>query len=233
MMDSIAIGARRISRQLVAALALAAFVVVAGPSRADAIDQEKLVAHAKTSFDRMRSDAGFRAGNDILRRAAAVIIVPELTKGAIIVGGQAGEGVLLARTPGGGWSYPAFYTIGSASVGLQIGFEQAEVVVFVMRQSALDMVLNEEVTFGGKAGLSALFVGKDAENQLTKPDTDFIVWAKSKGAYAGITAEGTFIKPNDGASAEYYGSKLTALQIVQGSVRNPSADSLRDDLASR
>src|SRR5471030_2506863 len=102
-----------------------------------------------------------------------------------------------------------------------------------MRQSALEMVMNEEVTLGGKAGLSALFVGKDAENQLTKPDTDFIVWAKSKGAYAGITAEGTFIKPNDGASADYYGAKLTALQIIRGTVRNPSADALRDDLASR
>jgi lipid-binding SYLF domain-containing protein len=233
MMGSIALGPQRIARRVAAALAFAALVVAAVPAQADALDQEKLVAHAKTSFDRMRSDTGFRRGNDVLRRAAAVIIVPELTKGAIIFGGQAGEGVLLARTPGGGWSYPAFYTIGAASVGLQIGFEQAEVVVFVMRQSALDMVMNEEVTLGGKAGLSALFVGKDTEQQLTKPDTDFIVWARSKGAYAGITAEGTFIKPNDGATADYYGRKLTAFQIIQGAARNPSAEPLRDDLAGR
>ena len=52
--------------------------------------------------------------------------------------------------------------MGAVSVGLQIGFEQAEVVVFVMSQRALDTVMNEEVTLGGKAGLSALFVGKDA-----------------------------------------------------------------------
>jgi lipid-binding SYLF domain-containing protein len=232
MMGSIAVETGRIFRRLAAALLLAVVALAAAPAQA-ANDQEKLVAQAKVTFDRMRSDAGFRRGNDVLRRAAAVIVVPELTKGAIIFGGQAGDGVLLARTPGGGWSYPAFYTIGSASVGLQIGFEQAEVVVFVMRQRALDMVMNEEVTLGGKAGLSALFVGKDAEQQLTKPDTDFIVWAKSKGAYAGITAEGTFIKPNEGANAKYYGASLTALQIVQGTVRNPSADPLRDDLASR
>jgi lipid-binding SYLF domain-containing protein len=233
MTGSFAFKPKSISRRVVAALALAALVAGVVPARADAIDQEKLVAHAKTTFDKMHSDATFRGGNDILRRAAAVIIVPEFTKGAIIVGGAAGEGVLLARQPGGGWSYPAFYTIGSASVGLQIGFQQAEIVVFVMRQSALDKVLNEEVTLGGKAGLSAVFVGQSAENQLTKPDTDFIFWVKSQGAYAGITAEGTFIKPNDGASADYYGRKVTALQVVQGAVRKPSADPLREDLARR
>jgi lipid-binding SYLF domain-containing protein len=233
MTGSFAFGPKLISRRIVAALALAALVAGAAPARADAIDQEKLVADAKTTFDRMRSDASFRGGNDILRRAAAVIIVPQFTKGAIIVGGAAGDGVLLARTPGGGWSYPAFYTIGSASVGLQIGFQQAEIVVFVMRQSTLDKLLNEEVTLGGKAGLSALFVGQAAEDQLTKPDTDFIFWVKSQGAYAGITAEGTFIKPNDGANAEYYGRRVTALQIVQGAVRPTGADPLREDLASR
>jgi SH3 domain-containing YSC84-like protein 1 len=233
MIASIAADTSRISRRRAAALLVAGIALAAVPAHAALSDQEKLVADAKATFDRMRSDAGFRRGNDILRRAAAVIIVPELTKGAIIIGGQAGEGVLLARTPGGGWSYPAFYTIGSASVGLQIGFEQAEVIVFIMHPSALEMVMNDEVTLGGKAGLSALFVGQATEDQLTKPDTDFIVWAKSKGAYAGITAEGTFIKPNDGASADYYGRKLTALQIIQGTVRNPGADPLRNDLASR
>jgi lipid-binding SYLF domain-containing protein len=233
MTGSFAFEPRFVSRRAVAALALAALVAGVVPARADEIDREKLVAHAKTTFDKMRSDATFRGGNDILRRAAAVIIVPEFTKGAIIVGGAAGDGVLLARTPGGGWSYPAFYTIGAASVGLQIGFEQAEIVVFVMRQSALDKVLNEEVTLGGKAGLSAVFIVQTAEDQLTKPDTDFIFWAKSQGAYAGITAEGTFIKPNDSASAEYYRKKVAALQIVQGAVRNRNADPLRDDLARR
>jgi lipid-binding SYLF domain-containing protein len=230
MMRSIAVGSGLISRYFAAAVFLAVITLAGGTAQA-ANDQEKLVANAKATFDRMRSDAGFRAGNDVLRRAAAVIIVPELTKGAVIFGGQAGEGVLLARTPGGGWSYPAFYTMGAVSVGLQIGFEQAEVIVFVMSQRALDMVMNQEVTLGGKAGLSALFVGKDTEQQLAKSDNDFIVWAKSKGAYAGITAEGTFIKPNEGANAEYYGRKLTIPQIIQGDARNPSAEPLRNDLA--
>jgi lipid-binding SYLF domain-containing protein len=232
MMKRIAIDTGRISRRLAVALVLAAVAFAAVPAQA-ANDEARLVARSKGVFDRMRSDTQFRRGNDILRRAAAVIIVPELTKGAIIVGGEAGDGILLARTATGEWSYPAFYTIGSASVGLQIGFQQAEVVVFVMSQRALDQVMNSQVTFGGKAGLSAVFVGQATEDQLTKPDIDFVVWARSKGAYAGITAEGTFIKPNDDANEKYYGVKLSALQIVQGTVRAPGADRLRSDLAGQ
>jgi lipid-binding SYLF domain-containing protein len=227
-----AVESGRISRRLAAALVVAAVAFAGAPAQAAGDGEAKLVSQATQTFERMRSDSGFRRGNDILHRAAAVIVVPQLTKGAIIFGGEAGDGILLARTAAG-WSYPAFYTIGSASVGLQIGFQQAEVVIFVMTRQALDQVMNAQVTFGGKAGLSALFVGDATEDQLTKPDTDFIIWAKSNGAYAGITAEGSFVKPNDGANQNYYGTPLSALQIVQGNVRAPGADRLRNELMAR
>src|SRR5207237_6425665 len=101
------------------------------PARA-ASDQQTVVDHAKVTIDDMRSDQSFGNSTDLMRTAKAVMIVPELVKGGFFVGGEGGSAVLLTKSGDGTWSYPAFYTIGAASFGLQIGLETADVVFFVM-----------------------------------------------------------------------------------------------------
>jgi lipid-binding SYLF domain-containing protein len=113
------------------------------------------------------------------------------------------------------WSNPAFYTLASASFGLQIGLEVAEVVLFVMSGRALNAWMRDSVRLGGQAGLTVLVVGSNAAaSATTNLNVDVIAWAKSRGAYAGLTLEGSIIKPRNEWNTAYYGRPLSPSQVL-------------------
>jgi len=214
---------------------LAAFMLAIAPAARAASDEQSLVEHAKVTVDDMRHDPSFGNSTDLLKRAKAVMIVPQLVKGGFFIGGEGGSGVLLAKSASGAWSYPAFYTVGAASFGLQIGVEEAQLVFFVMSDKALKAWMKNEVKLGAKAGLTVLVVGSNAEAAATtNARVDVIAWAKSKGAYAGITLEGSLIKPRQSYNTAYYGKKVTPQEIVlKDAAANPGADALRSALAAQ
>jgi lipid-binding SYLF domain-containing protein len=217
---------RALVRTSLAVLLLAGGPALAGP------DQQEVVDRAKATIEGLTSDRTFGNAPALLRRAKAVMIVPQLVKGGFFVGGEGGTGVLLAKTADG-WSCPAFYTVGAASFGLQIGIELAEVVFLVMSQRALDAWMKNEVKLGAKAGLTVLIVGSNAEAAATtNANVDVIAWARSRGAYGGITLEGSLIIPRDSYNEAYYGRHLDPAEIVTGAASNPGADLLRRSLAA-
>lgn len=178
-------------------------------------DQAELVRRANITLAEAQQDPQFGNSSSLFRQARAVMIVPQLVKGGFFVGGEGGNGVLIARH-GGGWSNPAFYSMGAVSFGLQAGVEVSEVVLFVMSERALLAWLKNEVKLGAQAGLTVLVVGSSAAAAATtNANVDVIAWAKAKGAYAGITLEGSVIKPRNEWNAEYYGRALTPGQILQ------------------
>jgi lipid-binding SYLF domain-containing protein len=177
-------------------------------------DQIELVRSANVTFDEARHDPQFGTSGDLFRTARAVMVVPQLVKGGFFVGGEGGNGILMARH-GSRWSRPAFYTLASASFGLQIGLEVAEVVLFVMSDRALNAWMRDEVKLGGQAGLTVLVIGSNASAAATThANVDVIAWAKAKGAYAGITLEGSLIKPRNEWNAAYYGRPVTPVQVL-------------------
>ena len=169
---------------------------------------------------------------DLLRRARAVLIVPQLVKGGFIFGGEGGDGVMLART-GRGWSSPAFYTIGSASFGLQVGLESAQLVMFVMSDRALHALEQSKFKFGGEAGLTVVTLGANAQGATSTNLTgDIIVWGSSKGAYGGLTLEGSVLAPKEDWNARFYGRPVSVPQILSNEAGNAAATPLRHDLTS-
>src|SRR6202000_73934 len=100
-------------------------------------DQIELVRKSNVVLEEARHDREFGTSGDLFRTAKGVMVVPSLVKGGFFVGGEGGNAILMARH-GGQWSYPAFYVLASASFGLQIGLEVAEVVLFVMSDRALN-----------------------------------------------------------------------------------------------
>ncbi len=216
-----------------ATLALAA-VLVAPQARA-ASDQQDLVDRARMVVDHLKKDKAFGNAPDLLKRARAVMIVPTLVKGGFFVGGEGGQAVLLTKNTQGGWSYPAFYTLASASFGLQIGGETAEVVLFLMSDKAVKAFMEDEVKLGAQAGLAVVTLGSTAEAAATtNVNADIIAWSSSTGAYAGLTLNGSIIKPRDSYNAAYYGKPETPTNIViKGVAKNSGAESLRSALAAR
>jgi lipid-binding SYLF domain-containing protein len=177
-------------------------------------EQIELVRRSNVVLDEARHDPQFGNSGHLFQSARGVMVVPQLVKGGFFVGGEGGNGTLMARH-GNRWSDPAFYTLASASFGLQIGLEVAEVVLFVMSGRALNAWMRDEVRLGGQAGLTVLVVGSNAAaSSTTNVNVDVIAWAKAKGAYAGLTLEGSIIKPKQDWNIAYYGRQLTPVQIL-------------------
>jgi lipid-binding SYLF domain-containing protein len=215
---------------LAAAVALAASLI--GFTPAQAADEMSVLAHANATVSDLRRDPVFGNARRTLRNARAVLIVPSLVKGGFIFGAEGGDGVLLARTRRG-WSAPAFYTLGSASFGLQIGLEQAQLVMFIMSDRALRGIEQGKFKLGAGAGLTIVTLGAAAEAATpANLAGDIIVWAVAKGAYGGLTLNGSVIAPQDNTNAEFYGRPVAVQDIVDGRVNNPTAARLRANLAT-
>ncbi|HVZ69700.1 MAG TPA: lipid-binding SYLF domain-containing protein [Rhizomicrobium sp.] len=218
--------------KLAAAAMLAACAVLAPPAGAASSDQTSVLANAQSTVVDMKHDSTFGPSKDLIRRARAVLIIPKLVKAGFIFGGEGGDGVLVAHNKSG-WSSPAFYTMGSASFGLQIGLEQAQLVLFIMSDKALRAVERSEFKFGAGAGLTVVTVGASAEGATSgNLSGDIIVWTSAKGAYGGLTLNGSVIKPREGWNNEFYGRTVTLKEILAHKVRNPAAAGLLKELAS-
>jgi len=205
----------------IVSFAMAAFVglsLAASPAGYAATDQQNVVDEARITVSHLRSDKEFGSAPELIHRARAVLIVPNLVKAGFFLGGEGGDGVMLARTPGGTWSNPAFYTLASASFGLQIGIQSAEVVMIIQTDKALRALEQDQFKFGAQAGLAVVTLGTGAQMATSTALTsaDIIVWSSSSGAYAGITLEGSLVKPRESYNTAYYGHPVSAAEILSG-----------------
>jgi lipid-binding SYLF domain-containing protein len=200
-------------------------------SAARAADEAAVLANANATVLNLTRDPVFSNARATLRNARAVLIVPNLVKGGFIFGAEGGEGVLLARTRRG-WSQPAFYTLASASFGLQIGLQQAQLIMFIMSDRALRGIEQGKVKLGAGAGLTVVTLGASAEAATpVNLAGDIVVWAVSKGVYGGLTFNGSVVAPQRDGNAAFYGRPVTVNDILAGRVSNPSTAPLRANLA--
>src|SRR5919198_92257 len=121
-----------------------AFATLGGRAAAQSPDQSELVDRAKATLERMLADREYATFKRMLPNAKAALIVPSLFRAGFVVGGEGGSGVLLSRSPQNEWSYPAFMYVAAGSVGLQIGVQEAEVVLLVMTDNGLFQVTTNE-----------------------------------------------------------------------------------------
>lgn len=218
------------------ALALAAFVfaVAAMPAAAQKAEQE-IVDKARVALENLRKDPDHPTLNGAVDRAKAVLIIPSLIKAGFILGGEGGSGVLLARNANGEWSAPAFYTLASGSVGLQIGAQDAEVIFTVMTDKGLRQVLQSQFKLGADASIAVGPKGMGVEAATTAAfGADIYSFSRTKGAFAGGSFEGSFIKAREEWNKAYYSQPYSVEDIVlHNKASNPGADPLRQALAPR
>jgi lipid-binding SYLF domain-containing protein len=190
-----------------------------------ATDEHQIVRDAMNAVDRAQSDSHFR---DLMKQAAGVFIVPNLVKGALLVGAQGGEGVLLAHRDGS-WSDPAFLSVGSISVGAQAGGEAGPIIMLLMSDKALnDFIAANNFSLNANAGLT--IVNYAARGQAGVGKGDIVVWSGQKGALIGASISGSDITQNQQADLNFYGRSVTTQQIIRGDVTNAAADQLRNAL---
>lgn len=209
----------------VAALALSLFAAPA----AQASDQSELLSRANRTVDHLRSDPAFAQAARMIHSARAVLIVPRLIKGGFIFGAEGGDGVLMKRN-GRNWSSPAFFRLASASFGLQIGLQKAELVFIIMSDRALRGIQQGETKLGAGAGITVVTLSSGAEGATTVRGGDIVVWSSGTGAYGGLTFNGSVVKALDDWNSDYYGRRATVSGILSNRYSNPGTRSLQRNL---
>lgn len=217
---------RRGAACLAVGLSLAAWPAVAG-------GEQEVVERSLTTLTELRADTNLGPLRDALGHATAIVVMPQVIQTAFIVGGDGGKGVLLARNGGasGEWSYPAFYSLGSGSVGPQVGGEISKLILVVMTKGGLEKLLADRVTLGGDITIAAGPSAKDSaprEPAASPAMADLLMFAHGKDGYVGLALRGAVLTPNGDANKAFYGNPAAAREIVvERKFTNEAADELR------
>jgi len=157
---------------------------------------------------------------ELLDKAECVIVFPSVLKAAFGVGGSYGRGAMVCRTGagfGGPWGAPAMYALEGGSFGFQLGGQATDLVLLVMNDRGAQSILSSKVKLGADASAAAGPKGRDAS-----ADTDaylraeILSYSRSRGLFAGISLEGSTLRPDDEANEQVYGRKITSREVVLG-----------------
>lgn len=200
---------RRIS--WIAVLAVMIFGGLSGP--ADAADWvRKLRVSTEVYEDFFGDEEG--AQNRVVRTAKCIAVIPNMVKGAIGIGGHKGTGVISCRDEAD-WSPPAFVSISGGSLGLQLGGEESDLVLFFMTRRGVESLLDTKFTLGGEAGVAAGPYGSSAEtNTDLRFRAEIYAYGRSRGLFAGLSIEGGSLTINQKAIKKYYGSRIWPEEIL-------------------
>ena len=203
-------------------------VLFATVARADA-KRQSLVDQCLRSAQKVLSGKDFPDALRNMGNAKGVLIIPELVQGGFILGAAGGRGVMMSRTGKDNWSYPAFYGMGSGSVGLQIGGKVSEIVFIILTEKGLMAMLDHKFKVGAEAGVTMVAVGAGFEGATTgAAGADILAFANSNGLFAGVSLEGSYIDADDDWNALYYGQGATGKAIVvDRRFTNPGAEPIR------
>jgi SH3 domain-containing YSC84-like protein 1 len=157
---------------------------------------------------------------ELLEKADCVIVIPSVKKLALGIGGDYGRGAMVCRNGdkfNGAWGAPAMYALEGASIGFQIGGEETDLVLLVMNEKGANSILHSKVKLGAEASATAGPVGRNAAaNTDLLMQAEILSYSRAQGLFAGVSLEGSTLRPDDDASADVYGRKLTAREIVLG-----------------
>jgi lipid-binding SYLF domain-containing protein len=164
-----------------------------------------------------------------LRRARGVLVCPRTFRAAFFAGGEGGGCVLVGRDAAGSWSSPAFYAIGSGSIGFQAGIQDSQTLLLLMNERALNAVIDNQFKLGADASLALATLGGSVEGATTTNlGADILAFSRSRGLFAGLAIDGTVINAQPEWNRAYYGREVGARDIVINmAAHNPGADPLR------
>ncbi len=195
----------------------------------DITSQTVLIDKAITTLNSFTSDPKLDWFRKHIKDSYGIIIMPQLLKAGFIFGGSGGRAVLIARDDlTGEWSEPVFLINLGVSWGLQIGGKTSEVIVLIRTQRGLEEFYTSSVNLGAEASVAAGPVGATGEaSTVPTLDADYFSFAKSKGAFAGLSLSGSTMRVNDVWNTEYYGREVRPIEIiVRRKASNPKSQDL-------
>ncbi len=207
-------------------LALCITTALALSPNARAADREKLdqrIAAASEVVHELMATPDKGIPDEIAEHATCVAVIPGFKKGAFIVGGQYGQGVVTCRT-GHGWSAPAFIQLTGASFGLQAGGESTDLVLVATSHNAFQRLLTDKVKLGGDIAVAAGPVGRNSQASTTElANGGFLSYSRNKGIFAGVDLTGDVVNQNHEDTQAYYGRSVSHQTILSGGIEAPAS----------
>lgn len=188
---------------------------------AHAADLQKLNARIEAAHDVLHElmatpDKGIP--DNIAAKATCVAVIPGFKKGAFVVGGQYGQGVVTCRTAKG-WSAPAFIQMTGASFGFQIGGQSTDLVLVATNHDGFQRLLRDKVKLGGDIAVAAGPVGRNSQAATTElASAALLSYSRSKGVFAGIDLTGDVVNQNIEDTDTYYGKSIPYETILTGGI---------------
>jgi len=160
---------------------------------------------------------------ELLETAKCIAIIPGEKKLALGIGGNYGKGLATCRTANG-WSAPLFLAVGGGSVGFQIGGSSTDIVMLFMNDQALQSLMKDKFRIGADASAAAGPVGRQAAAGTDiKLNSQILTYARSKGAFAGVSLDGAVVQPDQSGDQAMYGANVTRKEILNGQVPVPES----------
>ncbi|HMD36076.1 MAG TPA: lipid-binding SYLF domain-containing protein [Vicinamibacterales bacterium] len=202
------------------AVAVVCTLTIAASARADITAGEK---GRLQSAARITQDVREIVPADFWNRARCVVVIPELKKAALVIGGEYGKGVMSCRAAsfrgagaaGEGWTAPVFLQLAKGSWGFQAGAEQVDVVMLVMNEDGVQKLLQSTVTLGADASVAAGPIGRQGQVATdAQMKAELISYSRAQGLFAGINLSGGVLRPDEDANRNAYGGSATLRSIL-------------------
>lgn len=193
--------------------------------------QEALIHSAKGVLEDITLAPDKERALRLFENAVAIGIFPEMKKGGWFIGGMKGKGVVLHKKINEQWSPPAFFKIHGGSLGLQIGIQEIDLILFFMTEESFQNFMNNYVNVGINVTASAGPFGRDfsysPKDYRMKPSEAIYAYSRCKGLFAGIAASGLKISFDSKSNNSYYGDEYTPMMIFEGNLVTQYPDSAR------
>lgn len=161
----------------------------------------------------------------LMQKAEGIVIIPNLIKAGLGIGGQRGKGIAMVKKADGNWSDPVFVTLTGGSIGFQAGVQSIDLVMVFTKGSVLTSLAEGEFTLGGDIGVAAGPVGRASSATTdTKFESEVYSYSRSKGLFAGLTLNGSKLAADDDANKTFYKLNNTAAAIFNKKTGSTNAE---------
>jgi SH3 domain-containing YSC84-like protein 1 len=186
---------------------------------------DQRLRNAHSSFHEMMAAPDKGIPLDLFNKAECIVIIPGVKKAAFIFGGKYGRGfVSCRRGESRRFGAPAAIRIEGGSYGLQIGGSSTDVFMLIMNESGMNRLLADKFTIGGEAAAAAGPVGRNTSAATdVLLHAEILTWSRSRGIFAGLSLEGSTVRPDGSENRKLYGRDISNREILQGDIPVPAA----------
>jgi len=207
--------------------ALIILLPIAAATAAEQTREDARLITATQVLEELRATPDQNVPDWLLQRAYGIAVIPEVIKGAFVLGGRYGKGVLSVRDPKGRFSNPIFISLTGGSVGWQVGATSTDVVLVFATPRSVENFARGKFTLGADASVAAGPVGRQGE-AAAGINAEIYSYSRSRGLFAGVALDGTVVafdrKAND---AYYHSNEVTTNEITSAKVTTQSEDARR------